>query len=803
VIANATSWIRRHRGRVIRLLLTALAAVLLLGLLAPLVQVPFLSSRIQAALEETLGRKVRIGAVHLTLFAGPGFSLDDVSIEEDPRFGLEPFAFVETLEARVRPDKLFFGRLQIASLRFVHPSLNLVKQADGTWNVVALLDRISAPRRAPLNMVPALVLSGARLDFKLGLRKTTFYVADTDLDLYPQRSGSITVRFAGSPARTDRTGHGFGHFRGEFTWPLAAQSAGPRLRADLILDPSNLSELTTLLEGYDIGIHGTVSTSAHIEGPSSNLAVTGELRMEDVHRWDLLPVKGEDWRIRYRGSVDLLAHRFDLETIPAQENQPVPVALRLRVNDFLGQTNWGFLATLDRIPAGLLPLVRRLGLSPPEGISLDGSMQGVIGYSSRLGFSGQIGFTDVTTTLPGVVPLHAAEATATIERSRIRLEPTQLELGDSATVEASADYDPSSRNLDVLLSATETPIEPLATALSSWFASVPGLSDFLSGEATGLIRYTLSPPDPPDWSGQLKIAAASLQPSGISAPLTDVAAHLELDAGGLNLTGISATLGDMHLSGDYRYIVKGPHHEHLRAEIESGGLDQIETLFEPSLRSGTLLARFRIGRRSLPAWMTARDLEGDVAVGKFSAAGVALGPLKTHILWEAGSVQLTSITLGLDQGRARGKGSINLTGNLPRYRLTGNIDGLPWKGGHLSLSGNLDTSGTGRDALRNLRSNGNFTGAGWRLAAGADFSEVKGKFQLSLAQGWPNLRLSALKAFQGEDVWDGAAASEPDGKLVFDFVNGRRQWHVVSTVAPQPADSSSAAAGAGSLASSR
>ena len=219
---------------------------------------------------------------------------------------------------RVRPDKLLFGRIQISSLRLNRPSLNFVKQADGTWNFVELIDRFSSPRRAPLSFFPTVELTGARIDFKLGVRKTTLYLADTDLDLYPERSGRLSIRFAGSPSRTDRSGVGFGHFRGSASWLVNLNDANSNaLEADITLDPSNLSELTTLFEGYDIGIHGTVGMRAHLEGPATALRLTGELDLGDVHRWDLLPKQGENWRIGYRGSLDLPQQRFEFETLPS------------------------------------------------------------------------------------------------------------------------------------------------------------------------------------------------------------------------------------------------------------------------------------------------------------------------------------------------------------------------------------------------------------------------------------------------------------------------------------------------------
>jgi uncharacterized protein involved in outer membrane biogenesis len=65
-----------------------------------------------------------------------------VIIGEDPRYGIEPCAYVPNLVARVRLDKLLTGSVQFAELRLSDPTLNLVKRSDGTWNIVEILDRL-------------------------------------------------------------------------------------------------------------------------------------------------------------------------------------------------------------------------------------------------------------------------------------------------------------------------------------------------------------------------------------------------------------------------------------------------------------------------------------------------------------------------------------------------------------------------------------------------------------------------------------------------------------------------------------
>ena len=149
----------------------AISCIAVLGIVAPFINAAHFSQGIQAALEESLGRKVDFEKAYYRLFPLPGFSLEKVTIHEDPRYGLEPFAYAASLEARLRIDKLLFGQIRFTSLRLVEPSLNLVKRDDGTWNVVELIGRLSAPRRLPLNLFPAIEVSDGRIDFKFGTRR--------------------------------------------------------------------------------------------------------------------------------------------------------------------------------------------------------------------------------------------------------------------------------------------------------------------------------------------------------------------------------------------------------------------------------------------------------------------------------------------------------------------------------------------------------------------------------------------------------------------------------------------------------
>ena len=79
-----------------------LLALLAAGTIAPYASADRFAEPIRLGLGKALGRRVEFGDVRFNLFTGPGFRVHKVVIHEDPAFGLEPFAYVESLEARPR-----------------------------------------------------------------------------------------------------------------------------------------------------------------------------------------------------------------------------------------------------------------------------------------------------------------------------------------------------------------------------------------------------------------------------------------------------------------------------------------------------------------------------------------------------------------------------------------------------------------------------------------------------------------------------------------------------------------------------
>ena len=120
-------------------LISILVAVVVLLLLAVLLVPLFVNantfrSTLETQLSDALGRKVTLGNLSFSVFSG-SLVADNISIADDPAFSSKPFLQAKSLHIGVEVAPLLFHRqLLVTSFVADSPSINLVHNAQGTWN---------------------------------------------------------------------------------------------------------------------------------------------------------------------------------------------------------------------------------------------------------------------------------------------------------------------------------------------------------------------------------------------------------------------------------------------------------------------------------------------------------------------------------------------------------------------------------------------------------------------------------------------------------------------------------------------
>jgi hypothetical protein len=775
-----------------RRLLIVLLVVVAVGLAAPRVSANRFRPRIQAALEAALNRPVHLGAVHLNLFTGPGFTVDDVLIDDDPAAGIEPFVHVESLQARIRWSSLFFGNLAFSSLRLAAgqrgdtPSVNVVKLPSGPWNIQPLLDRQARPGAAHRGAVPDIQIRGGRINFKFGDTKSVFYISDADVDVYPNESGEVVIRFSGAPARTDQASQSFG----ELTARGLLQSAPngeSRLSMGVHLDRTAISELTRLFQGSDLGVHGYVFADAKLDGPLSKLDITGDLNISDVHRWDLMPAPGEGWTLNYRGLLNLTGHHLELATLAATPAQPDPVSVEFRLDDYLAAPKWsGNLQFRDLPAASLVETARHFGAPFPPGVEVEGKVEGGIGYSSQSGVGGQLALANASVKFPEggssqVNSVQLGSAQVEISDGKVVLAPTDVEMEDGQSAQIEGQYALDNSHAAFRISTRQLAVG--ARLLDA--APIPLLERLHQGTWKGWISYEKTAENHEAWSGQYDLQNAVLEIPGLAPPVRLASATVQMNDSGLQITRIRGRAGPVKFEGDYRYDALAPRPHRLRLTIPELQLTDVEGLMLPALRrdEGFLARAFRRDR-PLPKWLAERDADISLQVANLMNAELPLGDLSAHALWRGPSIAVSNMDWHLDSMHATGKMSVNLAKAEPSYELNGAVENFDYRNGQLDIDGELQTRGIGAALLLNLRSKGTFDGRGIMLAPDAEMREVSGSYRVAPSYGVPRLLLSNVQVLQGAETLLGQGASQPDGHIVLELASGRKQVRLTGMLLP-------------------
>ncbi len=776
---------------------TAAVAVLLLlaaGLIIPRLDADRFGARIKASLEQALGRKVEIGKVRLGLFQGPGFVADRVVIHDDPAVSLEPFAYVESLDARVSFRSFWTGRLEFSSLRMVNPSVNLMRPVRGGWNFEHLLVRSEAARSAARGQMPEIQIRGGRINFKFGDTKSVFYLSDADLNATPPSgaSGEWRVRFEGEPARTDRSTRSSGRFTVTGRW-----KPGGNVSARLEVDKTWISDLVRLFHGHDIGVQGQVSARIQLKGPANAVAISGRAEVADLHRWDLLPPHGGAWPLDIAGTVDVRSQTLELRSA-ASDAALTPITLELRSTRYLSDPHWSLSAHLDRFPlAPLAEVARNLGVPLSPEVSLAGQLTGMVSYSPDSGLEGALAGENVAVSIPATPAVALPRAEMEIRGGTAHLAPTPFETAAmKATVEA--EYNWRTGALTAAIAAAGAPV-PRNEGGRKLMEPVPVLGQSAGGRWSGQVEYTYDGGDKPGiWTGGFQLEDAAFEVPGLAGSIEVQSARVSVRPDGIVVDRILGIAGGLPFRGEYRRPADPAAPGQVRVSFPKADAGDFEALLMPSLRrtESFLVRALRFGKSAVPDWLANRHAEAAVEIGSFAIGDAVLGRVRGKLHWDGPSIDVSDISGQYGEGALSGRLAVNMRRALPGYRASTRFRALPWNGSKWDGHGTLQTSGTGADLLSNLRFEGAFKARAFTLAAETEADAVSGVCAFSVVRGLPVFRFSDLQIVMGESALKGKGATGPDGRVLFDLSDGQKRMRLSGTLSPFQLEMAAAAANA-------
>ncbi|HEY6943892.1 MAG TPA: AsmA family protein [Candidatus Acidoferrum sp.] len=508
-----------------------------------------------AHLERAFGRPVDVGSFDARILPSLQLYAYEVTVSEDPAFGYEYFLRAEHLSAGLRWSGLLRGHFEFGTLSFSKPSLILVRNFHGRWN----LERWLPPAKAassqttpiygppspapPVNHLQRIKFDEGRINFKDQDEKLPFAFTGVSGSVDQVSPGRWELQLEAQPWRSGVLLQSTGTIRAR--GDLAGTSA--RLQpAQIALhwSEASLADVFRLLHGQDYGLRGvftldaTAKSTAAVDDGPGDWTYALQARARQIHRWDLteradnpalnLNASGR-WNV---GTGTLLAEQFSVEGLRSNlrgkfryaSESAAPMELRL---DSMGIQ-----------ASDLLAWYRAFHPDVAEGVTTNQYFTGGMilrGWPLSME-SAALSSNGGTVRVPGIdEPLRIGPVNGGRERSNLVIGPVHIALGGDAhdvitpkkrravlAMENAADLTytqdlksfEGSISIEGNISKAEDFLK-LATAMGrqvnhGWE---------ITGQATAAAQWSWKEPFHGHWNGSVSFNKGSLTVAGLNQPL--------------------------------------------------------------------------------------------------------------------------------------------------------------------------------------------------------------------------------------------------------------------------------------------
>jgi len=695
----------RSRGGV-----AAVVALLLLLLFLFRPGVYRLRNRIATTIGNALSRKVELDNVSLHFLPRPGFDLEGLVIYDDPAFSAEPMIRAQEVSAAIRFRSLLRGRLELATLSANEPSINLVRNREGRWNLSTLIERNAQIPAAPTGKpaserrpaFPYLEADNARVNFKLGQTKKSFALMNADVALWQDSDNSWGARIKAEPVRTDFNLTDTGLLQINAAWQRAANLRTTPMRIMVQWQKGQLGQITQLLSGKDRGWRGGVSFGANLSGTPEALRIESQTAVDDFHRYDIVGHESLRLATTCAGTYNAVASTVADLLCESPANGGT---IRLRGNMAMAaqQPNYDLRLEAEKVPlAAVVRLLRQAKKQIPGDLTASGLLNVEFRATQDIGGSPGPGSPqwqgDGSAT--NVRLSSGQSSNAGKDEVTLGTVPLVLVAAESRPLPRSRINPPNAQEKELAPAETHLRIGPATLALNGsepvtvggWI-SAAGYRLFLRGDAELTDLYRLEkllglPVTQPAAEGSAKlemnisgpwqgfapaVAAGSAQlrnvraeVRGLNTPIEIASANLSLTPDAISLQKISARTASTHWGG----TVTTPRHCAAPACAYSFDLaaDRLSTedLGEwftphPAKRAWYRLLNPAANTPASGSPLLTILARGSLQVGRFEVKKVAATQITTQVEVDRGRITLTALRGQLLEGTHQGNWIIDFS----------------------------------------------------------------------------------------------------------------------------------------------
>jgi AsmA family/AsmA-like C-terminal region len=707
--------------RYVRLAALALALLAAAWFLPSVLSAERYRHRVASRLQQALGRPVRFGHISLKFIPRPGFSIDNVSVLENPQFGAEPFARVDHIDCDLSLLSLLRGQVALESLSLEGAAINLVRDSPGRWNVERFVAGAAHALPGPSSF--SIEVTDARLNFKFGVDKKPFAVTDlhgrVDLD---RRRRLLNFDLTGSPVRTDiRTGLGMpspGQIELQGFW-RPGQGGEDALNATLRTRGALLYDWIPLLAGRNPEIYGLVDADAHLTGSPSLLNVEAQFRLSQLRRWESLPAAGDlPVSISLKGQLDRAAGQASIGDLKATFGDS-RLSLKGSMQQLGANPLFDLTAATNRSHLeNYITLVGRLAgqpswWDPKLPLRLTGGLDGVVsiqGEWPHLSYSGSANSRS-SRLVVGNTAMPVSDAVLRFEGRRFELLPVRIGAAPDLTVIAEGALNlrrmtesrstparvrqathkrhssegPQEPGYRISFSAHPFPIHEILA-----LAAALGLEAARSIDTRGLVTVamtlagTLQPLVHPSLTGAADVRAAELVLPGLIKPIQISRAHIGIDNERITIDPLTASFAGAVFTGRAEHA--GARREPWTLEVRSPALDLAEasSWFE-ALGNSTATPWFALipglstlaARRAAGATLFgALNIRGEVSASTLTYRRVTLRNVHARVEMSKRLLRVTSADFRISSGHGVASAEADLNGPQPRMVTNFAVSGL-------------------------------------------------------------------------------------------------------------------------------